>query len=1018
MLRRLWGWPVVVALTAVAVVSAWLGGRSDVPAWVAAIIGAVGLAVRPFAGLLKDAFDQARSRQVSQRRLLATHCLVDDRGSLPRLRDLADPFLLGVHRAADVATASAAPTGDGAGAQAAQPPERTDGLDSTDVSERLERLGLVDGVPLYVPRDCDARLERALAQGGLVLLEGPSAAGKSRTGYEVLRRFPANRQLLVPKEAGSLRELVDAGYEVRDTVVWLDDLERFLGAGGLDPHLLHRICPASRTDVVVLATIRSEERRTFDAGASASGGQAGDRQIARAGAQILEKATVIAVRRELSERELRDAEERSWDPRIAEALRAGVGFAEYLAAGPATLQRWHRGRDGAQHVGAAIVSAAVDFRRAGHLRSLPRSLLRDLYPHYLDPQVAHRPDLPSFEEGLAWAIDPVRGASACLTCGEGDSYTAFDYLVARTKADPASRPVPQQVWAAVFHVATPEECLYVGYAAADLGDPALAERAFRVATAAAQPQPRTDAAFNLALVLHDRGADGEAEQWCRVAAEAGHPVATNNVGYLLDLRNAATEAEGWYRRAAELGYPDAMFNLGLHFEAHGDDAAAQRWFRNAADAGVADGAHALGMLAERRGDDVTAECWFRRAGALPAARCALGRLLERRGTALEIQHWQAVAAAATFAGPTVTEAAPHGVSPAGRRSGRGSGGAAPRDPAANCSAVENGPADGGETSDPAVGVGDAARPQAEYRRAASRLGELLAREGDAAGAEAWYLRAADAGSAEAMRALGYARLRGGDLADALRWYRMAAERGNAPAMNDLGFVLRHQGHTEEAVYWWRRCADAGCALALYDLGILLDRQGRPDEAEECYRRGDAGRLTVWAPMAPVPEIRHALDEQAEACYLDAYGRDESPAAARRTDARFDRAEAMTRLGYLHQRRGDLARAERSWRQAAELGNAEAASNVGHLVRDRGRPGEAEQWWRQAADLGHAPAATELGLLVRRHGDERAAEAHWRRAAEAGDPSAMFNLSILLQDRGDDDESAVWWQRATGESTTG
>jgi hypothetical protein len=114
-------------------------------------------------------------------------------------------------------------------------------------------------VPVYVPRDLDARLDAALARGGLVLLRGDSTAGKSRAAYEAMRRLPGDRFVLIPTQRTSLRALRDAGMTFRDTVVWLNDLEGFLGPGGLDTGVLHWLVSDGGRLVVVLATMRSSE---------------------------------------------------------------------------------------------------------------------------------------------------------------------------------------------------------------------------------------------------------------------------------------------------------------------------------------------------------------------------------------------------------------------------------------------------------------------------------------------------------------------------------------------------------------------------------------------------------------------------------------------------------------------------------------------------------------------------------------------------------------------------------------
>lgn len=182
------------------------------------------------------------SAQAAKLALLAAHCWVDPAtNDLPRVSAVLEPVMLGVHPAAAVEDLDA----------------------SVRADDSAVGLGLPSRVPVYVPRDLDARLDaalaHALAHGGLVLLRGDSTAGKSRTAFEAMRRLPGDLRLLVPTQRGSLRELLDCGVELREVVVWLNDLERYLGADGLDVGLLRRLVSAVGQRVLVLATMRASE---------------------------------------------------------------------------------------------------------------------------------------------------------------------------------------------------------------------------------------------------------------------------------------------------------------------------------------------------------------------------------------------------------------------------------------------------------------------------------------------------------------------------------------------------------------------------------------------------------------------------------------------------------------------------------------------------------------------------------------------------------------------------------------
>ena len=115
----------------------------------------------------------------------------------------------------------------------------------------------------YVPRAKDGQLAAALRPRRLVVVIGPSKAGKTRTAFEVLREHEDWRgALLAVPTPRSLVEL--AGHRALDgedpLVVWLDDLQPFLPpAGELSQltisELINRPGPT-----LLLATLRAEQR--------------------------------------------------------------------------------------------------------------------------------------------------------------------------------------------------------------------------------------------------------------------------------------------------------------------------------------------------------------------------------------------------------------------------------------------------------------------------------------------------------------------------------------------------------------------------------------------------------------------------------------------------------------------------------------------------------------------------------------------------------------------------------------
>jgi uncharacterized protein len=458
-------------------------------------------------------------------------------------------------------------------------------------------------LPRYVARDIDGDLDRVLRDGGLVILQGPSASGKTRTAVEALGRLSQVRRLvllrcyrwvLVPADGARLREGIEAGHGTTRTVVWLDDLERFLGPDGLNAALLDRLCPPSERNRLVLATLRREARLALLPASGASDDAA--HRLSREIERVLSRARVIDVERALSVDEHQRAELHRDDPRVAAWLMGSepVGFAEYLAAAPAILDRW---RSAQGDVRGALISAAIDFRRAGYFLPIARRWLIESYATYLDDRVKHRLAAADVDVAVDWTTAPVHGASACLTPAGDDTFTVFDYLVDHVQQHD-SAPIPDQVWRILLsHVRAHPTFLLVATAAYFAGRSLDAETALRPL---ANSNPI--AMLNLGLLMRERGELGEAETWWRRAADAGTSEAMFNLGLLLHERGELGEAETWYRRAADAGTGRAMFNLGGLLHERGELGDAEIWWRRAADAGHRQAMFNLGALQRERGE--------------------------------------------------------------------------------------------------------------------------------------------------------------------------------------------------------------------------------------------------------------------------------------------------------------------------------------------------------------------------------------------------------------------------------
>jgi Flp pilus assembly protein TadD len=508
-----------------------------------------------------------------------------------------------------------------------------------------------DAVPPYIPRDIDGVLRERLAaagrDGGMVLVVGDSTAGKTRAAFEALRTVLPGHRVLAPAVGAELPAAVEAVERSGlACVVWLDDVEKYLGPGALEPGLLAELV---RLRVPVLATMRAREWEAFTrtvADQAAQGGNRGGYLAADLGAKVLNQAQLIELDRIWSKDELERARECE-DERIVDATvhHGPYGIAEYLAAGPALLTEWHRAWGASHPRGAALVAAAVDLARTGLRAPYTTNILVGLHGHYLKGKGGARLRPESVEKALEWAARVRYGATGLLNPADtddkgtsdtggagGDSsgsragaWEVFDYLV-----DHTSRPIPQAAWhTALDHTTDGDERCALGVRAYQHAATDIAETAWRTAA----DNGHTKAAHNLAMLLHRIERLEEAETRYRTAADSRRPLHAYILGVLLQQAGRVEEAETAWRTAANAGRLDAAFDLGiLLYKAGRLDEAETRW-RTAAYNGHTKAAYNLGILLHQTGRPEEAEATWRTAadaGNLDAA-YILGALLRKAG---------------------------------------------------------------------------------------------------------------------------------------------------------------------------------------------------------------------------------------------------------------------------------------------------------------------------------------------------------------------------------------------------
>ncbi|MEV6849893.1 tetratricopeptide repeat protein [Actinoplanes sp. NPDC051411] len=431
-------WRLLSAWVAVALGGAMgVGGALMVSRWVSAPLATlVGGGVAAVSAIAAGRTRQWLERQLELRRELPDRITLHGRaGGLPRVRDITDPVVLGVHPAET----------------------RVDNPRQTAAS----------GSTPYIPRDVDDELRDAVRREGLIVVVGESTAGKSRAAFEAIRALTPDHLLAVPSGRESLAAVVARLSESRRAILWLDDLERFLGPAGLTPAAVANLTARTGHSIILVATMRTSEYERFTARAEPTlDDQA--RSAWRASRDVLRSAHIIVMHRLWSATELADAATFADDSRIARALQQAktFGIAETLAAGPELLRDWRNAWAAGSHPrGAALVAAAVDCRRAGLDDPVPRHMLLDLHHHYLLTHGGHALRPEPVDDAWMWALRRVHGASSLLipagASDEDQRYLAFDYLIDQ----PDHGPIPPDTWNLLIARADQSQALTVAWEA-------------------------------------------------------------------------------------------------------------------------------------------------------------------------------------------------------------------------------------------------------------------------------------------------------------------------------------------------------------------------------------------------------------------------------------------------------------------------------------------------------------------------------------------------------------------------
>ncbi|WP_165966677.1 tetratricopeptide repeat protein [Actinomadura sp. 7K507] len=465
---------------------------ANVKDWRALVAAAtIGPIAALFAWVGRERFTALAQHRDEQAKQLAMGTFTPG-GRLPRVKEITDPIAVGVHPA----------------------PLREPREDADPLSR--------DRVPVYVPRDIDLRLRDVLNHPGFLLLVGDSTAGKTRAAYEAMRAILPDHTFISPEGRDGLSVAIEVAAKIRRCVLWLNDLEHYLGSDGLTRKAVTELLAGNKHHRIILATLRTAEESRLT-GAETAPGEEG-RQLQYDTQAVLDQSDRIFLERNFTSSERGRARKiAKEDPRIDDALvhSGNYGLAEYLACGPELLREWENAWARGTHPrGAALIAAAIGCRRAGYTSPLPRALLSDLHVGYLSERGGARLRPEPEDRAWEWATYLRPSGNALLHPVGNDTFEVFDYLIdVVQRRTPAGHYVPERTLITVLAFASPADSLSIAGAAYSQGRYQLAEHALRQATEHDRHRPDHPDALarhsNLAALLRRLGRLEEAEQEAR-----------------------------------------------------------------------------------------------------------------------------------------------------------------------------------------------------------------------------------------------------------------------------------------------------------------------------------------------------------------------------------------------------------------------------------------------------------------------------------------------------------------------
>jgi tetratricopeptide (TPR) repeat protein len=505
----------------------------------------------------------------------------------------------------------------------------------------------------YAARDGDPELDRRLAeaveQRRVLLVAGDSAAGKSRSAAEAIRRVLPGRRLLCPR-SGDLSVITQLPLpDLMPTVVWLDDVDFFTYHDGLRENLQQ----LREMGIPVIATIRrvALEQLTSPGGVRNLNGEA-----------LCDNRFVDRVDWLLnwSSGEYSRMASKASASGLLSAIEDGIPVGVYCVAGPELLRRVDEARVSDDTPWRyAMLLAALDWYRTGIGVPAPLAVIQELmpqvtvaegYPRHL--KVDGSPAGEDVDDALRWFTSNVTGGRGRRSQQrvftlldakdeQAASLSVHEYVLDHDHRRDRDRELRGEVWSAALRSAADDSAVFRIAAAADSqGRPDIALQAIT---------PLADSGNSLAMCnmssLLIRSDPTSAYDWAERALQSGDretiPLAQNNLAVLLirsgDMQRAVSLLETAVSSGDSSVVPLAQANLGNILINSGDTERARHLLNAAMNSGnpraVTVAQAGLGLLLATLGDVEEARPLLEAAvntadpQTLPMAQAGLGAVL-------------------------------------------------------------------------------------------------------------------------------------------------------------------------------------------------------------------------------------------------------------------------------------------------------------------------------------------------------------------------------------------------------